>query len=702
MNMNRPAAMSTTGVSADVSSRGYGEQIAGHYRVREALSRELELKLEEVGERRVRRLIRWVNDDDESGGSGGSSSMLPLASTRSATSSSASSDYESAPWRLMQEKENYRVYEQQNEREKLLVMKGVLLLQSSSCGEVMELLSGSSSLDVQDFLTDTFVAQYGDSAVLHYVDMQQQQQHPRQPSSSLSSAMSTTMLFQWLALKDTHPLQPLRDFLFMRFNQTFAADEPVASSSSSSSSSAAAASASAMRNKVAYGASVWESIEIPSCRPLFGAATMQRHRFKHCGFVVEGSDETTATRVSFFITAPLDAATLQTERTWLLRMAASVRLLPSALVGQRIRRNQLVDKAKWDARDKCALCTASFTLMKRAHHCRICGTSVCSKCCTVRRDTRARNASGVRVCLSCLNGEDTSALWGASMPKRHLGNSSSVSLSSSSSFSSSSSRLLQSHAHRNRDSNASKDSRTSYQSSVESFSSSTQSFEDLSADADASAALASLRIRPVVAAIVEDRDEDDVLANTSFAYPLTFTKGMPWPDAPLPRTEDERLRRIRTLNLSQQYAKSALKELLDLARTSISCPVATVAVITASTCLLVTSVGLAGDQLPRDVALEAHVIMSRDPFVILDTHRDERFVRNPLVAQLNIRFYIGLPLVTRDGVVLGSLSLGDVSPRDKVKGSDLRSLRRLAARVVDKMDAGGADSAAPIEGMLLI
>lgn len=696
--------MSTTGVSADVSSRGYGEQIAAHYRVREALTRDSELKLEEVGERRVRRLIRWVNDEDEHSSGGG---VPPPPSTRSTASSNASSDYEFAPMRLMQEKENYRVYEQQNDREKLLVMKGVLMLQSSSCDEVMELLSGSNGSDVQEFLTDMFAAQYGDSSVLHFVDMNQHPQHQKQHhqtpdksrsarSSSVSSAtppMSTTMLFQWLALKDTSPQLPLRDFLFMRFNQTFPADDPAVS----------------LRHKVAYGASVWESIEIPSCPPIFGPSTMQRHRFKNCGFVVESSDETTATRVSFFITAPLNPATLQADRAWLLRMAAAVRLLPSALVGQRIRRNQLVDKARWDSRDKCALCTSSFTLMKRAHHCRICGTAICSKCCSVRRDSRGRNTSGVRVCLSCLNGEDTSALWGASMTKKHVG---SNSVSSVSSISSSTTSRSHPHAQRNRDSNTSKESwsssrdlersRTSYQSSVESFSSSTHSFDDLGADADASAALASLRIKPVVSSIVEDRDEDDVLANTSYEYPLTFKKGAPWPDAPIPNTEAQRLQRISTLNLSQQYAKANLKELLDLARTSISCPVATVAVVTASTCLLVTSVGLVGDQLPRDVALEAHVIMSPDPFVILDTHQDERFARNQLVTQLNIRFYIGLPLVTREGIVVGSLSLGDVAPRDKVKGSDLRSLMRLAARIVDKMDAGGANGAAPIEGMLLI
>lgn len=695
MNMNRPTAMSTTGVSADVSSRGYADQIAAHYRVREALTREHELKLEAVGEQRVRKLIRWASDDDDL-------SNAPPLSTRSASSSASSSDYDLAPMKLMQEKENYRVYEQQNEREKLLIMKGVLMLQSSSCDEVMELLSGTNGSDVQDFLTDVFASQYGDSAVLHHVDMLAQRRATGAPAPTTGGTppLASTMLFQWLALKDTSAQLPLRDFLFMRFNQTFPVDNPAA------------------RHKVAYGASVWESIEIPSCRPIFGATTMLRKRLKNCGYVVESADDTNATRVTFFVTTPLDPSTLQNDRTWLLRMAASVRLLPSALVNQRIRLNQLIDKSKWDARDKCSLCTTSFSLMKRPHHCRICGAAVCSKCCTLRRDSRGRHTSGVRVCLSCVNGEDTSALWGASMSKKHLG-SSSVSTNHSS-VSSTMSRSQQQSSRRNRDSNTSKDSwsersRTSYQSSVESsFSSSTQSFDDLSADADASAALASLRIKPV--AIVEDSDEDDVLANTSYAYPLAFTRGAPWPDFPIPDTEQQRLARIRTLNLSQQYAKSTLKELLDLARTSINCPVATVAVITASTCLLVTSVGLAGDQLPRDVALESHVIMSPEPFVILDTLADERFAKNPLVAQLHIRFYIGLPLVTRDGIVVGSLSLGDVSPRDKVKGSDLRSLVRLAARVVDKMDAGGAASssgthgsgasvstgAAPIGGMLLL
>uniref|UniRef100_K3W7P6 FYVE-type domain-containing protein n=1 Tax=Globisporangium ultimum (strain ATCC 200006 / CBS 805.95 / DAOM BR144) TaxID=431595 RepID=K3W7P6_GLOUD len=653
--------MSTTGVSTDISSRGYGDQIAAHYKVRESLTRDLERRLEDLGERRVRKLIRWVNGDDELEASGNSSSL-----------------------KLLQEKENYRIYERIDEKEKLLVVKGVLLLQNSSCDEVMELLSGKTGSDVQDFLTDVFAAQYGDSTVLHFTDLGanfQQQSSVSSDKTSRSSSVSsvtlpsaTTMLFQWLALKDMSVQLPLRDFLFMRFNQSFPADDPTSQS------------------KVAYGASIWESFEIPSCRPIFGATQMVRHKLRNCGYVVESSDETDATRVTFFITAPLDQASNQSDRAWLMRMAGSVRLLPSALVNLRIRENRLIDKSQWDSRDKCALCTTSFNMLKRAHHCRICGTSVCSKCCSVRRDPRSKSSSGIRVCMSCLNGEDTSALWGASMTKKHLGNSSITS--------SGSSRSHHQQSKTNRDSNTSKDSwssardlerstRTSYQSSSmdSSFSSTSRSFDDLSADADASAALSSLRSN-LSRTIDEDPvDEDDVLANTSISYPLTYQKGNAWPDAPIPATEAARLQKIKSLNLSQTYAKFHLKELLDLARSSISCPVATVSVITAATSLLVTAVGLQGDQLPRDLALESHVIMSATPCVVLDTQKDEWCAHNPLVSQLHIRFYIGIPLVTKEGIVVGVLSLGDVATRDKVKGSDLRSLLRIAARIVDKMDS---------------
>ncbi|DAZ96779.1 TPA: hypothetical protein N0F65_005777 [Lagenidium giganteum] len=655
--------MSTSSSSSSAASNagpGYGDRVAKQYKVKENLTAELETTLTDLGAQKVRKLIRLVSEGDAADEHGGGTT---LGSSH-------------AMMKLMQEKENYRIYELKDEKEQLLVMKGVLLLQSSSCDEVMELVSGRHSQDVFDFYQDMFGSQFEDGRILLH------RSSPTSRASSASSSRSlppaspvTSLSFHWLALKDTSVHLPSREFFFMRYNQATMNEDPASS------------------NRVAYGASVWESVEMPTCTPLFSSSVMKRGSLKNCGFVVESSDETEATRVTFFITAPLNNDTLQNDRAFLLKAAACVRMIPTAIVNYRIRMNLFKDKSEWDARDACGLCTTSFSLFRRQHHCRMCGVSICSRCSNNVRDSRGKNPNGVRVCLSCLNGEDTSALWSQSIGRKMKHGS----VSSS------------------RDSCASKDSwstnsmersRVSYQSS-ESFSSAarTSAMEDL-LEGDT---FNILKVSTNGKSSTSEIDEDDVFENTPFDYLLTFKKGNPWPDAPVPALEQERLKRIQTLNLSKQYADKNLKELLEFARTSISCPVAAVGVISASTSLLVTAIGLNGDQLPRDMALESHTIMSNRPLVVLDTEGDDRFAMNPLVSSLRIRFYIGIPLVSKEGIVVGSLSLGDTAARDRVSGSDVRSLQRIAQRIMDKMDNHVDDTETrpnsapkPINGMLLI
>ncbi|GLE10146.1 hypothetical protein PINS_up022141, partial [Pythium insidiosum] len=324
-----------------------------------------EVALEELAERRVRSLLRRVVSDDA---------------------------VHDKPNKLLQEKENYRIYEVPSDDKDTVTLKGVLLLQSSSCEEVMELLSATGAAHVRMLYSDLFGSLFTDCAVLH--------------ETSGGAAASSHLGGVPLAYAARPQQPPPAARLLLRYNQTHAPDDPVAS------------------HRVGWGASVWESVELPTCEPLLSSALCRRHAFSKCGFIVEASEQSDATRVTFFLQSAAD------DRPWLLKAAASVRFIPSAIVNLRIRHNRFVDKRAWSSTDDCALCAQSFKLFKRQHHCRICGVSVCSKCSDVRQNA-------IRVCLSCLNGEDTSALWGrVHMGRKKLGaSSSSVGSSSSLSYS---------------------------------------------------------------------------------------------------------------------------------------------------------------------------------------------------------------------------------------------------------------------------
>ena len=56
-------------------------------------------------------------------------------------------------------------------------------------------------------------------------------------------------------------------------------------------------------------------------------------------------------------------------------------------------------------------------------------------------------------------------------------------------------------------------------------------------------------------------------------------------------------------------------------------------------------------------------------------------------GEAHVRFYAGAPLKLRDGSTVGTLCVADRRPR-VLNVEQLRELRRLAAMVVDELEAG--------------
>ncbi len=89
--------------------------------------------------------------------------------------------------------------------------------------------------------------------------------------------------------------------------------------------------------------------------------------------------------------------------------------------------------------------------------------------------------------------------------------------------------------------------------------------------------------------------------------------------------------------------------------------------------------GLDVSETPREMAFCGHAILSDDPFVVLNTTQDERFVSNPLVTDdPHLRFYAGVPLVTQHGFRLGTFCIIDLAPRRDFEDDDIAALKHLA------------------------
>lgn len=114
-------------------------------------------------------------------------------------------------------------------------------------------------------------------------------------------------------------------------------------------------------------------------------------------------------------------------------------------------------------------------------------------------------------------------------------------------------------------------------------------------------------------------------------------------------------------------------------------PISTVTLVDAQRQWFKSSIGVETQETSRDVAFCAYTILSSEPFIVEDASQDARFSQNPLVAAPDgIRFYVGIPLHSLQGLALGSLCALDTKPR-VVSADELATLQDLAAIATEEV-----------------
>jgi diguanylate cyclase (GGDEF)-like protein/PAS domain S-box-containing protein len=160
-----------------------------------------------------------------------------------------------------------------------------------------------------------------------------------------------------------------------------------------------------------------------------------------------------------------------------------------------------------------------------------------------------------------------------------------------------------------------------------------------------------------------------------------------------PVQDPARLAALRATQLLDSPAEEPFDRLAQLAARSLHAPVAVVDLVDESRQFFKACVGLAQPsatwhETPPSHSFNEHVVASREPLLVGDAREDLRFKENPVVRSLQVIAYLGVPLTTSGGHVLGSFCVTDSAPRTW-SDEDVAIVRGLAESVMIEIELRG-------------
>ena len=171
----------------------------------------------------------------------------------------------------------------------------------------------------------------------------------------------------------------------------------------------------------------------------------------------------------------------------------------------------------------------------------------------------------------------------------------------------------------------------------------------------------------------------------------------PAPAAPAPASgwqmdEAARAETLAAHDIESLRDNDELKRITDFAAALCEVPIALVSLVEERRQTFLARTGLDATETPRDTSFCAFAMLDDALMIVPDARLDPRFSDNPLVTGApHIRFYAGAPLISDDGVPLGSLCVIDRVPRDGLTPLQRQGLETLAiavlARLRDSRDA---------------
>ena len=154
-----------------------------------------------------------------------------------------------------------------------------------------------------------------------------------------------------------------------------------------------------------------------------------------------------------------------------------------------------------------------------------------------------------------------------------------------------------------------------------------------------------------------------------------------------PGNEEERLVALESYAIMDTLPEEEYDAITRIASEICGTPISIITLIDGKRQWFKSKVGLEATETPREYAYCAHGILTPDePLIVNNAFEDERFADNPLATgDPHVEFYAGVPLVTPEGLALGSLCVIDTQPREIAK-EKIEVLQILAKQVVSLLE----------------
>ncbi|BAY81165.1 multi-sensor hybrid histidine kinase [Calothrix parasitica NIES-267] len=150
--------------------------------------------------------------------------------------------------------------------------------------------------------------------------------------------------------------------------------------------------------------------------------------------------------------------------------------------------------------------------------------------------------------------------------------------------------------------------------------------------------------------------------------------------------EASRLKALYEYEILDTAPEQTFDDLVLLAKQVAQTPIALINLVDAERQWFKAQLGLSVSEMPRNIGFGSLCVSLGETLVIPDTLANERFATNPVViSEPNVRSYVGIPLITPKGEVIGTLCAIDTVPRS-ISSEQIHSLEAISRLVMKQLE----------------